>query len=302
MKKQILGLSLLALLVGCNSGPSKYEIAAQEAKDNRTAFKAALEAKLGITLTQMKISGTSTEAYIVYKDAATGEFIAANISKFDSKIMTSLDQASFDSDDIVRNMQQKQEWVTSGYSRNITRQESYTDYEAKTNSYYDSGCSCNRSETVYLPVTKWKDVIVGSEWVDTSGNQYFYYGGGFRFENAAGASRDLDMYAAAREEMSEATMAAKFKSEFSLSTDRAKELANVSSKYLKLSSSRELTTKEKDQFAMKSLGVSMNQIESAMRKKAVGLTDDYEELLKQAAQVNKTTPEMIGKFFDQVVE
>jgi hypothetical protein len=39
-----------------------------------------------------------------------------------------------------------------------------------------------------------------------------------------------------------------------------------------------------------------------MKNKAQGSEAQYDDLLKTAAKVNNTTPEQIGKFFDQVVE
>lgn len=296
MKKTlVLALSALALF----SCESKWEKEYKAEQQKKLTFKAAVEAELGTTLTQMKVSGTGAESYIVYKDAATGEFIAVNYTKFVDG-MTSFYIA--DADDIVRNMDQKSEWTVSGYNEDITEQRQYTDYEWQTKNSYDFQCSCYRDEQVYVPVTKWETVKIGERWVDTSGYKFYYYGGGFRFENTSGGSKDLDAYAAIREEASQGKIADRFKSEFSLSSDRAKELANLTAKYMKLENTRALTKSEKDHFATKSLGVSMNQIETAMRSRAMGYDAEYDALLKQAAQVNKTTPEMIGKFFEQVVE
>ena len=93
----------------------------------------------------------------------------------------------------------------------------------------------------------------------------------------------------------------KLKSEFSLSDNRAGELARLVNRYKKLDNIRELTQQEKDLFAKDSLGVSMKEVEKAFRNKAEGRDKAYNDMLDQAAATNQTTPEMIGKFFDTYV-
>jgi hypothetical protein len=140
------------------------------------------------------------------------------------------------------------------------------------------------------------------KWIDTSHYETFYYGGGYRFENTSTGSKDLETLAALKEEAAVAFLTEKFKSDFSLSDNRAQELAKLATKYQRMESVRELTQAEKDHFALKALGVSMNQIESAVKNKSQGSETEYAELLKKAALVNNTTPEQIGKFFTEVVE
>ena len=67
--------------------------------------------------------------------------------------------------------------------------------------------------------------------------------------------------------------------------------------YQKLESIRELTVSEKNEFTQKALGMNFSEIESSLKKKAEGDTKTYEELLKTASKVNKTTPEQIESFF-----
>ncbi len=307
----VLVLSLLALF----SCQSKWEKEIQKQVDDINSLKAALTAELGVQVDFAKISSNGAgERYIVYKNTATGEYMAYNITKWDSKYMTTYSQYIPDGDDVIHDLDKKSEWTKSGYwedikeYQNVTTSQYVTEYRDVTRNEYDFGCSCYRDVTsresysFWKDITEWKEVKVGERYIDTSGYVNYYYGGGFRFENSGSGSKDLDVYAANREQMSEAGITNKFKNEFSLSTDRAKELARLSMQYMKLENTRALTVKEKDQFAMKSLGVSMNQVESALRSRAMGDEAAYEDLLNQAAKVNKTTPEMIGKFFNEIVE
>jgi len=87
-----------------------------------------------------------------------------------------------DSDDIVPNLEPKIEWVEDEYYKE----------ESQTHTTCDSnGQNCNTyTET-------WKT----NEWVDTSHNETFYYGNGFRFDNTSTVSRDLKTMAALNETM-----------------------------------------------------------------------------------------------------
>lgn len=128
----------------------------------------------------------------------------------------------------------------------------------------------------------------------------YYVYGGLKFENASPASKDLEIMASLQEEAAQTYLSHKFQSEFSLSATRAEELAKLATRYQRLESKRELTRAEKDIFAMEALGVSMSQVEKAMKSKAQGNEAQYEELLHTAASVNRTTPEQIGKFFQEM--
>jgi hypothetical protein len=284
MKLTVILISSL-VLVACQS---KLDKQIQKEVDNINTLKAAIAADTGNDIQFKKISGSGTETYIVYKNNTTGEYMAYNLSKWDGQTMTTLSQYVADSNDIVHNLDLKQEWVTTGHT------EDDYDYRWITTSNWDATCSCNQNHSSY------DYVKIGSHYVDDSGYYPFYYGGGFRFENEGGASKDLETLAALREEKSVDNLSKTFKNQYSLSNDRAQELAKLSYKYMRVENARELTTTEKDKFALKSLGVSMNDIENAMKKKAEGSEADYQNLLQKAAQVNNTTPEMIGKFFDQM--
>ena len=277
MQKLLVLLSLCSVLVACNGQ-----------KKTAKAFEKVLETETGNSYTLVKLQ-TEKGNYSVFRNENTGEYVAYNMDKFDRKTMTSFSQYVAVEGDVVHNLQKDREWVDSGYWESI--------YDTGTRyvDVYDSYCSCYKTETETY------SYYVGERYVDTSHWYTFYTGGGFRFENTAGVSKDLETIAALKEEAAEAFMAHKFKSEFSLSDNRASELAKLANRYQRLENTRELTTPEKDKFAMTALGVSMTQVENAMKAKAEGKESQYASLLKTAAQVNSTTPEQIGKFFTEVI-
>ncbi len=256
-------------------------------KKDAQSFERALEGSTGQGYTIVKLN-TETGRYVVYKNDVTGEYMAVNMERWNRETMTTLDQflaVAVEGVDIVRNLAQNREWVNSGYWEAI-----YTTY---TDTYYDEYCGCYVTETY--------QVHTGDRWVDTSHWYTFYTGGGFRFDNTSSQSKDLETIAALKEEVAEKFMAHKLKSEFSLSSNRAAELAALASRYQKLENTRELTSSEKDKFALSALGVSMNQVEAALKAKAEGNTKTYADLLATASKVNNTTPEQIGRFFETMI-
>lgn len=266
-------------------------VACGHKKDAKT-FEEALEAQTGHSWSIVKLQ-TETGKYVVYKDDVTGLYSAYNMDKWDRKTMKTTDDFFANATqgvDFIMNLDKVDEWIESGYYQDIY--EYYTYYEE----YYDEECDCYYTEEYT------EAVWVGTEWVDTSHWYTYYTGGGFRFENTAGRSKDLETMAALEEEIAEKVMAYKFSSEFSMSANRAQELAKLASRYQKLENTRELTTTEKDQFALSALGVSFTQVENALRAKAEGKEEKYEELLARASAVNNTTPEQIGRFFDELLE
>jgi hypothetical protein len=264
--QKILGLVLMSFLF----------ISCGHRKDAKT-FEKALEAETGQAHSIAKL-WTENGEYVVYKNDVTGEYSAYNLKKWDRKEMTTMSQFlvnAVEGTDIVRNLLQQQEWVEDGYWEDVY--ESYTEYYE----YYDEDCDCyyTDSYTYYE--------YVGSYWVDTSYWYTFYTGGGFRFDNTSTQTKDLEMVAALKEEVAEKFVAHKLSSEFSLSANRASELAKLTLRYQKLENSRELTDDEKNKFAMDALGVSMAKVENALKSKNEGSDNTYKELLKTASEVNK---------------
>jgi hypothetical protein len=312
MKSWLVFVLTLVTLFGCKS---KWERQLEQQIDDMNSLKAAISADQGGAVIEIsKISGSGTERYVVFKNTTTGEYMAYNMTKWSGRTMTSLSQYIDDGNDVIRDMERKEEWVVTGHYEDITeyqwvtKTEWVTEYEWVTRNEWDSFCECYRDNSYYEPVSQWKtttnweNVVVGQRYVDDSGYYPFYYGGGFRFENAGSASRDLDTRAAILEEMGTKGLALKLQSDYSLSSERADVLAGLALKRMKMESQRALTASEKNSFAMEALGVSMAQVEHSIKQRALGNDGAYEELLKEAAQVNHTSPETIGRFFDEMME
>jgi hypothetical protein len=122
------------------------------------------------------------------QDNVTGEFTAYNLSNYDFKKTQTLASMNLvEGTDIVRNLEKTQEWVVSGYWDDH--------YETKSSTTYPYNESCDCYETVTVT---WEE-LVWSEWIDTTGWQDFYVGGGFKFDNTASSSKDLETLAANQE-------------------------------------------------------------------------------------------------------
>ena len=270
--KSLLVISLLSwILVACNG----LDVRAKK-------FEKILEASNGQNQILVKL-WTEKSGYVVFKNEVTGEFSAYNLDIFDKKKMKTYDAylAATSTNDIVTNLTSGQEWVVEGHW-----------YEESTTS-----TSCDSDGNCYDTTTYYTTDI----WVDTSHWYTFYTGGGFRFSNDSNASHDLDTLAAMREDMVLGYMSHQLTSEFSLSSTRADELAKLAWRYNKLESRRELTPAEKNLFALESLGVSFSKVETAMRNRANGSDESYQELLSTASDYNRTTPEEMGRFFETYI-
>jgi hypothetical protein len=141
---------------------------------------------------------------------------------------------------------------------------------------------------------------------DSDGNrrtkrETFYYNNDFIFSAASTQSHDLETIAALEEAATESLIAYQLSNEYSFSLSRSQDLAKLALRYQKLESIRELTASEKDHFTLSALGISHSQIEKALKEKAQGKEDSYAKALEAAAQVNRTTPEQIGRFFENVL-
>lgn len=281
MKKLLSLLLLTFVFVSCGH------------KKDAKSFMKALEAETGQDYEIAKLY-TEKGDYVVYKNKTTGEYEAYNMDKWNRKADKTytdfLENGAVEGVDFVLNLTKNKKWVEDGYWQD--EYETYYYYYE----YWDDWCECWQEDYEV------EEVWVGSYWVDTSYWYTYYTGGGFRFSNTQNISRDLETMASLKEEVQESLIAHTIKSDFKLSVDRSKKLAKLVTRYQKLESARELTGNEKDEFALEALGVSYAKIESALKQKAQGDEAGFKDLLKEASKVNKTTPEQIGRFFDEYVD
>lgn len=275
MKNLLLMFTLTCLFIACGH------------KKNAKDFMGVLEAETGNDYSIAKLH-TAVGKYVVFKNNTTGKYEAYNLSKWDRKEDHSyqdfLDNGAVKGVDMVFNLDKQTELVSDGYWAD----EYETVYEYYE--YHDEDCDC------WVEGYDTRQVWVGSYWVDTSYYVDYYYGGGFKFSKTAGASKDLELMASLKEEAQLGFVTYKLKNDYKLSESRSLELAKLASKYQKLESKRALTKDEKNIFAKKALGISLSDVESALKDKAEGNENKMNSLLKEAAKVNDTSVENIEKF------
>jgi len=136
--------------------------------------------------------------------------------------------------------------------------------------------------------------------VDTSYTYYWYEGKGFRFSNTGEFPKDFETMAAMGEAKAMGVISTKFKLSLNLSEERSRELGKLYYRWQKLESKRELTDAEKSIFATEAFGVSYKDAEVAIAAKMVEDGKAYKAILETAAKVNRTTPEKIGQFLEEM--
>lgn len=289
MKRILIIFAALFALTACNDDDG-YESSWEKTEKKNKAFEEILEEETGHAHDVAK-KYTGVDGYVVYQDLVTGEYVAYNVDKYDSSTMSTFAdyEAVMISGDAIFNLDKEKIWKESGYWDSIYETRVYYD------DYYDWECDCWVTEMYE------EEVYVDSVWVDTSGYKTYYYGGGLVFDNKSSASKNLEMFEALEEQVAEGFVEAKLKSDFSLSATRAKELAHMLTRYKKLTSTRELAAAEKSKFTMSAFGTDVVSIEKALKAKSEGRDNEYDDLMQKAAKVNQTTPESIGRFFDEYV-
>lgn len=205
---------------------------------------------------------TSVDGYVVFKDEVTGEYVAYNINKYDKATMTNFDH-----------------YLTVAVPGTDIVHNLYRDRYWVESKEFD-----------------------GENYVDNSYWHSDFYGGGWKFDNANTPTKDLELLASLDEAAAQKFVAVQLSSQYSLSSDRAFELSKLVTKYHKLENLRELTESEKSFFAIEALGVSISEMTYALRNKLDGYDQAYNELLKKAAQTNRTTPEKISMFLNEFVD
>lgn len=286
---KLLPCLVLVSLIACKGGSVSLTPAAPVIK-KQVEFEKMLEASTGDDYVLVKLD-TEKKGYAVYQNKDTGKFMAFNLTKLDLATMKTLDDykaVAVFNEDIVVNLGKKSEYREDGFWQD--------QYETQywTEEYYDSDCDCYYTESFS------EEVWVGDYWVDTSYTYVWYEGNGFRFSNTGEIPKDFETLAALGEEKSVKLISNKFKLSMNLSEDRSQELGKLYYRWQKLENKRELTDAEMSIFATEALGVSYKDAQKAIIDKIAGDETAYKDLLDKAALVNKTTPEKIGMFLDQL--
>lgn len=120
------------------------------------------------------------------------------------------------------------------------------------------------------------------------------------FEETSMGSKDLEKRAAAVERYLVSEMGKQISARFGLSQERSMQIAKVSNLWRKYASSRAVTDADASAYSEALIGVNLKQVEGAVRDSMKGDSASLNELLKQAAEVNGTSPENVSRIMNQV--
>ena len=123
----------------------------------------------------------------------------------------------------------------------------------------------------------------------------------FVFEQTTDSGKDLEAAAAMIEEKEVENMVTKLVAEYRFSSDRAFEVARLTTSFRNLSSKRDLSNREKDMFVRELIGVSYSQGKEALEASFEGNTGDLEAVLENAATLNGTNPKAISEILNTVL-
>jgi len=123
------------------------------------------------------------------------------------------------------------------------------------------------------------------------------------FEKTSGSTKDLEKAAAFAEAMAVESSAQKMAAEFGLSEERSLKVAKLSQSWQKLSKSRALTDSDANAFSKELVGVDVSKVKAAAQAVKEGSSNQMDEVLQRAAEVNGTTSEnmaqIMSKFFNE---
>lgn len=229
---------------------------------------------------------TETGDYVVFKNKETGEYVAYNMEMYDRKGKMTYDQymaLAVEGTDIVRDLTRNSKWVDTSYWTTVTHYSGSWEWDDWDEEWYWCD-TCGYSWT--------EDV-----WVEDGYTYYWYTGNGFSFSNnELNVSRDLETLSGLADEAQVKLISLAIENEFSLSSNRAQELAKLSVKFNKLENVRELTAKEKDYFAVNALGASFTELTSAYKKSLSNDKGSFNSLMEKAAKLNDTTAEKLEEY------
>lgn len=135
------------------------------------------------------------------------------------------------------------------------------------------------------------------------GSNYRYSNNGVEmlFAQDAEGGKDLETVGARIETANVAELSERLVSNYGLSTERAQEVAKLSSSYNKLSSKRSLTETEMNKFSQELVGMNYSTAQSAMEKHFQGDSKEYNTLLQKAANKNGVDPEQVSSIMGELL-
>jgi hypothetical protein len=112
--------------------------------------------------------------------------------------------------------------------------------------------------------------------------------------------KDLEKYAASRENRQSEEYAGNLVENFGLSESRAQAISKHIIAYRKLSSTRSLTVRERDVLTREILGFGFEKGKVALEKYMQGTKDSLDDLITIAASKNGTSPEHVKELFGEI--
>ncbi len=112
--------------------------------------------------------------------------------------------------------------------------------------------------------------------------------------------KDLEKYAASREDSQSEKYAVNLVENFGLSESRAQVISKHIMAYRKLSSTRSLTDRERDLLTKEILGFGFEKGKVALESYMQGSKDSLDDLIAVAASKNETSPEHVKELFGEI--
>lgn len=111
---------------------------------------------------------------------------------------------------------------------------------------------------------------------------------------------DMEKLASLKERHFLNQMAKQLSAKFGLSSDRAADIATVAHQFNKLAGTRELTEKDANVFAVEVIGKNLKEVEAAVSESLKGESAKLDQMLKDIAGHNQTTPENVNRIIGEI--
>jgi hypothetical protein len=125
------------------------------------------------------------------------------------------------------------------------------------------------------------------------GNGFYQDNYGNLYDEAGASQKDLETLSALNTESAVQETGRKLAAEFSLSEEQSFRIARIASEWQTISKSRQMTSKDVEEFTKDMVGVSLTDVRAAARSAAEGDSAQMEKLIHQASQNLDTTPENV---------
>ena len=272
MKLTILSLTLSILLVACNDNPPSTapqgdSILSHGRIAQTFLDKINLDSNFDLELVKLN---TEQDGFVLVYDKNSGTYEAIDVAGFDAR-----------NGDAVAYYESSSTFIYSDIEK--IEEHYVTEYEEQIDYYLADGTAVYKTVAV--------EVFVPTVYRDTAT--------GLEFEKTAGSSKDLAKITAMKEAVTIAREAELLSSEFGLSLNRGKEIANLKAHWKK-ASKKAMTASEVDAFSTELLGFSLSSGIKAYKASMDGDSSQIEDLIDDAAAVNGITPEHATKLMTKV--